>query len=98
MVIVVAYNIGITIYEAKITSILKTAPAWIEPPTPLFKRPLLTTLAGDGTVDTSGEVINLNMNTAFKCVSHILGNLQLLQTVAELCADGHYGFAEKSDI
>ena len=43
--------------------------------------------------DTSDQVINLNTNTAFKCVPHILGNLQLLQTVAELCADAHYYFA-----
>ena len=35
---------------------------------------------------------HLNMNTAFKCVQHILGNLQLLQTVAELHDDAHYYF------
>ena len=45
------------------------------------------------TVNTSGQVINLNTNTAFKCVPHILGYLQFLQTVAELCADAHYYFA-----
>ena len=44
-------------------------------------------------VDTSGYVINSNTNTAFKCVSHMLGNLQFLQTVAELGADAHYYFA-----
>ena len=59
----------------------------IEPPIPLYKRSLMTALAGDRTADTSGQVINLNMNTAFKCVPHILGGLQFLQTVAELCAD-----------
>ena len=32
-------------------------------------------------------MINLNTNTALKCVPHILG---YLQTVAELCADAHY--------
>ena len=53
----------------------------------------MTALAGDRTVDTSGQVINLNTNTAFKCVLHILGYLQFLQTVAELCADAHYYFA-----
>ena len=37
---------------------------------------LMTALAGDRTDDTSGQVINLNMNTAFKLVPHILGNLQ----------------------
>ena len=37
-------------------------------------------------------MINLNTNTAFRCISHILGNLQFLQTVAELCADVHYYF------
>ena len=47
----------------------------------------MTALAGDQTSDTSGQVINLNTNSTFKCVPHILGSLQLLQTVAELCAD-----------
>ena len=49
----------------------------------LFK----TAPAGDRTMET------LNMNTAFKCISHILGNLQLLPTVEEFCADAHYYFA-----
>ena len=40
-------------------------------------------------------MINLNTNTKFKCVLYILGNLQFLQTVAELCADLHYYFAEE---
>ena len=53
----------------------------------------MTTLAGDRTADTSGQVINLNTNTAFKYVPHMLGYLQFLQTVAELCADAHYYFA-----
>ena len=53
----------------------------------------MTALAGDRTADTSGQVINLNMNTAFKCVLYILVYLQYLQTVAELCADAHYYFA-----
>ena len=52
----------------------------------------MTALAGDRTADTSGQVINLNMNTAFKCVSHLLGYLQFLQMVAELYADAHYYF------
>ena len=56
----------------------------------------MTALAGDQTADTSGQVINLNMNTTFKCVPHILGSLQFLQTVAELCADAHYYFAHSS--
>ena len=60
----------------------------IEPPTPSFERSFITALTGDRT-NTSGQVINLNMNTAFKCVSHIPGNLK---TVAELCADAHYEF------
>ena len=53
----------------------------------------MTALAGDRTANTSGQVINLNPNTAFKCVLYILGNLQFLQTVAELCVDAHYYFA-----
>ena len=53
----------------------------------------MTALTGVKTADTSGQVITLNMNIAFKCVPHILGSLQLLQTVAELCADAHYYFA-----
>ena len=60
----------------------------IELPTPSFEWSFITALAGDQTVDTSGQVINLNMNTAFKCVSHILEHPQ---TVAKLCA--HYYFA-----
>ena len=39
----------------------------------------MTALAGDRTANTSG-VINLNTNTAFKCVPHILGYLQFLQS------------------
>ena len=100
MVIVVAHNIGITIYEAKIISIEDRLKGYsklpllgIEPPIPPYKRSLMTALAGDRTADTSGQVINLNTNTAFKCVPHILGYLQFLQTVAELCADAHYYFA-----
>ena len=62
-------------------------------PDPPYKRSLVTTLVGDRTATPSGQVINLNMNTALKCVPHILGSLQLLQTVAELCADAHYYFA-----
>ena len=50
----------------------------------------MTSLAGDRTADTSGQVINLYTNTAFKCVPHILGYLQFLQMVAELCANAHY--------
>ena len=53
----------------------------------------MTALARDRTVDTSRQVINLKSNTASKCVPHILGNLQLLQTEAKLCADAHYYFA-----
>ena len=34
-----------------------------------------------------------NMNTVFKCVPHILGNLRFLHTVAELCANPYYYFA-----
>ena len=45
----------------------------------------------DWTFDTSGKVINLNMNAAF--MLHILENLQFLQTVAELYADADYYFA-----
>ena len=56
-------------------------------------RLFITALTGDRIVDTSGQVINLNTNTAFKSVSHILGNLQFWQIVAELCADVHYYFA-----
>ena len=37
---------------------------------------LMTALALDQTADTSGQVINLNTNTAFKCIPHILGYLQ----------------------
>ena len=94
------HNIGITIYEAKITSIedrlkdySKPPLLGIEPAIPLYKRSLITALAGDRTADTSGQVNNLNTNTAFKCVPHILGYLLFLQTVAELCADAHYYFA-----
>ena len=58
-----------------------------------FERSFITAMTGDRTADTSGQVINFNTNTAFKCVPHILGNLQFLQTVAELCADAHYYFA-----
>ena len=50
----------------------------IEPPIPAHKQSLMTALAGDQTADTSGQVINLNMNKAFKCVQHILGSLQFL--------------------
>ena len=53
----------------------------------------MTALVGDQTADTSGQVINLNKDTALKCVPHILGYLQFFQTVAELCADAHYYFA-----
>ena len=51
----------------------------------------------DQAMNTSGQVINLNMNNAFKCVPHILGNLHLLQTAAELCANAHYNFAHSSN-
>ena len=37
----------------------------------------MSILAGDRTANTSGQVINLNTNTAFKCVPHILGSLQV---------------------
>ena len=53
----------------------------------------MTALARDQTVETSNQVINFNTNTAFKCLPHILGNLEFLQTVADLCADAHYYFA-----
>ena len=53
----------------------------------------MTALAGNKTTDTSGQVINLNTNTVLKCVPHILGYLQFLQTVTELCVDAHYYFA-----
>ena len=53
----------------------------------------MTALGGDLSINTSGQVINFNMNTTFKCVSPILGNLQLLQTVEELCANAQYYFA-----
>ena len=85
---VVAHNIGIAIYEAKITSIEDRLKGYskplllgIEPPIPPYKQSLMTALAGDQTTDTSGQVINLNMNTAFKCVPHILESLQFLRTV-----------------
>ena len=97
---VVAHNIGIAIYEAKITSIEDRLKGYskppllgIEPPIPSYKRSLMTAFARDWTADTSGQVINLNINTAFKCIPHILGSLQLLQTVAELYAYAHYYFA-----
>ena len=38
----------------------------------------------DQTVNTTGQGISLNTNTAFKCVSHILGNRQFFQTLAFL--------------
>ena len=94
-----AHNIGITIYEAKITSIEDRLKGYskppllgIEPPIPPHKRSLMTALAGGQTADTSGQVINLNMNTAFKCIPHILGSLPLLQTVATRVGHGvqHY--------
>ena len=72
--IVVAHNIGITIYKAKITANRIANPR--------FEQSFITTLARNRTVDTS-------MNTAFKCILHILGNQQCLQTVAELCAEIH---------
>ena len=65
----------------------------IKPPTPSFERSFITALTGDWTIDTSGKVINLNTNTTFKCVPHILGYLQFLQMVAALCANAHYYFA-----
>ena len=84
------HNIGITIYKAKITSIEDRQKGYskppllgIKPPIPPYKWSLMTALAGDRTADTSGQVINLNTNTAFKCIPHILGSLQFLQTVAE---------------
>ena len=79
--------------EDQLNGCSKPHPDWDQTADPRFERSLIAVLAGDQTVDTSGWVINLNMNTAFKCVSHILGNLQFLQTVAELCADAHYYFA-----
>ena len=65
----------------------------IQPPTPSFERSFITALTKDQTVNTSSQVINLNMNTAFKGISRNLGNLQFLQKVAELCDDAHYYFA-----
>ena len=68
----IAYNIGITVYEANISSIedwlkgySKPRLMGIKPPTPSFERSFITTLTGDRTVNNSGQVINLNMNTAF---------------------------------
>ena len=73
MAIVVAYNIGITIYEAKITSIEDRLKGYskppllgIKPPIPLYQRSLMTALAGDRTADTSGQVININ--TMYVCM------------------------------
>ena len=70
---VVAHNIGITINEAKITSIEDRLKGYskppllgVEPPIPPYKRSIMNALARDHTADTSGQVINLNTNTAFK--------------------------------
>ena len=74
--------------------LLETAPAGDRTADPRYKRSLMTASSGDRTADTSAQVINLNMNTALKCVPHILRSLQFLQMVAELCADAHYYFAQ----
>ena len=77
------------LHRGSAEGLLETAPAGDRTTDPPYKRSLMTALAGDQTADTSGQVINLNTNTAFKCKQHILGYLQSLQTVAELCADTH---------
>ena len=58
---VVAHNIGITIYEAKITSIEDRLKGYSKPPRMGIERPapslewsFLTALTGDQTVNTSG--------------------------------------------
>ena len=79
--------------EDRLKSYSKPPLMGIEPPTTSFEQSFITALTGNRTVDTSGQVINLNMNTAFKGRYHILGYLQFLQTVAELCADAYYYFA-----
>ena len=70
----------------------------IEPPIPPYKRSLMTALAGDRTADTSGQVINLNTNTAYPRISAIFADSSktLCQCTLLFCSLSQFPLGKQS--